>query len=204
MDRATALLRRILLAAALLSAAARPGSAHAETTGERVARAARAQVDGRSYYTPDYVRLSYPGGDVPDGTGICADVVVRAYRQGAGIDLQRLVHEDMTAHFPAYPSRRVWGLARPDRNIDHRRVLNLNAFFRRHGRSLSLADSAGYQPGDIVSWNLRQRGSLPHIGIVAAERGPSGRAMVIHNIGNGPRLEDALFDWTIIGHYRYP
>jgi hypothetical protein len=119
------------------------------------------------------------------------------------VDLQRLVHEDMTAAFAAYP--RHWGLSRPDRNIDHRRVPNLETFLKRQGAALAVTDDpADYRPGDIVAWNLRGRsGFLPHIGIVTDRIGAAGRPQVVHNIGAGPRLEDVLFSWPITGHYRW-
>ena len=53
-------------------------------------------------YDPAYVRFPHPDGDVPSGTGVCADEVIRSYR-ALGIDLQKEVHEDMQAHFSAYP-----------------------------------------------------------------------------------------------------
>ncbi|HNR77098.1 MAG TPA: DUF1287 domain-containing protein, partial [Parvularculaceae bacterium] len=133
--------------------------------------------------------------------GVCADVIVRALRK-LDIDLQRLVHEDMTANFAAYPQ--FWGLARADSNIDHRRVPNLEIFMARKGWRLSPSlDARAYEPGDIVAWNLRgDAGFLPHIGIVTDEIGASGWPMVVHNIGSGPKLEDVLFSWPMTGRYR--
>jgi hypothetical protein len=152
-------------------------------------------------YDPAYVTLDYPGGDVPDNTGACADVVVRAYR-ALNIDLQVDVHEDMKANFKLYSKR--WGLKRPDKNIDHRRVLNLMTLFSRKGKKLPITDNpADYQPGHIVSWDLNGKG-LTHIGIVTHIRSTDGkRFLLVHNIGRGPRLEDVLFDWKIIGHHTY-
>jgi len=151
-------------------------------------------------YDPSYFRLDYPGGDVPADRGVCTDVIIRAYRK-LGIDLQRAVHEDMRAHFGEYP--RHWGLQRTDRNIDHRRVPNLMTFFRRHGTVLPRSrDAADYRPGDIVCWNLG--GGTTHIGIVSRQRSADGtRPLIIHNIGAGQVLEDSLFQYRIIGHYRY-
>ena len=152
-------------------------------------------------YEAKYVAIPYPNGDVPADTGVCADEIVRIYR-AAGIDLQKNVHEDMVAAWSEYPHK--WGARRPDRNIDHRRVPNLAVFFRRHGEVLRVSDKPeDYAPGDIVTWNLIKDGDLPHIGMVVDRRGPSGRWMVEHNIGSGPQIEDALFDWKITGHYRY-
>jgi uncharacterized protein YijF (DUF1287 family) len=152
-------------------------------------------------YDGKYVAIPYPGGDVAADTGVCADETVRIYR-AAGIDLQKLVHEDMVAAWDQYPHK--WGARRPDRNIDHRRVPNLAVFFRRHGEPLpATTNGDDYAPGDIVTWNLVKDGDLPHIGMVVDQKGPSGRWMVEHNIGAGPQVEDVLFGWKITGHYRY-
>jgi len=108
-----------------------------------------AQAGVTTSYDPSYVTLDYPGGDVPEKTGVCSDVVVRAFRK-AGIDLQKEIHEDMTAARSDYPTK--WGAIGPDSNIDHRRVLNLMAYFRRHGKSLPISSNpTDYQPGDIVA-----------------------------------------------------
>jgi len=64
----------------------------------------------RVSYDPGYFRMAYPNGDVPANKGVCTDVVIRAYRK-FGIDLQRLVHEDMRANFGKYP--KSWGLSKP-------------------------------------------------------------------------------------------
>jgi len=153
-------------------------------------------------YNGAYYRLDYPNGDVPANIGVCTDVVIRAYRT-PGVDLQVLVPADMAANFGAYPSKRIWGLSTTDRNIDHRRVPNLQAFFRRHGESLPISQApADYAPGDVVTWMLP--GNLPHIGIVTDKLAANtGTPKVVHNIGAGPRLEDMLFDYRITGHYRY-
>ena len=158
-------------------------------------------------YDPAYVRIPYPGGDVPPSTGVCTDEVIRAYR-AVGIDLQKEVHEDMATHISAYP--RKWNRSASgansatDPNIDHRRVPNLMVFFARHGQSLPPSpDASDYRPGDLVTWNLG--GAITHIGIVVSEKSPqSGRYLIVHNIGQGPQMEDVLFNWRIIGHYRYP
>jgi len=151
-------------------------------------------------YDPSYFSISYPNGDVPADKGVCTDVVIRAYRK-MGIDLQKEVHEDMKAHFTAYP--KIWGLTRPDTNIDHRRVPNLMVFFERFGSVLPItAKAKDYAPGDIVCWNLG--GAITHIGIVSAKKSIIGqRPLIVHNIGAGQVLQDCLFDYTIIGHYRY-
>lgn len=153
-------------------------------------------------YDGRYFNIPYPNGDVPAKLGVCTDVVIRSYRK-INIDLQKLVHEDMTHNFGDYPSRRIWGLSRPDANIDHRRVPNLQTFFSRNGRSLKITNSgADYQPGDIVTWMLA--GNLPHIGIVTSIESVDGqRPLIVHNIGAGPQIEDMLFRYKITGHYRY-
>jgi hypothetical protein len=152
-------------------------------------------------YDPAYVRIPYPGGDVPAGTGVCTDEVIRAYR-AVGVDLQKEVHEDMMRNFSAYPNLRTWRLGRPDANIDHRRVPNLMVFFSRHGEMLITGRGEDYAPGDLVTWDLG--GNVPHIGIVVDQKSAaSGRYMMVHNIGQGPRMEDVLFNWKITGHYRY-
>lgn len=153
-------------------------------------------------YVSDYVRIPYPGGDVPADTGVCTDEVIRSYR-AVGVDLQKEVHEDMLCNFSAYPNQRRWRLAHPDSNIDHRRVPNLMIFFQHKGESLPITTRAiDYAPGDLVTWDLG--GNVPHIGIVVDQKTRwSGQYMVVHNIGEGPRMEDVLFNWKITGHYRY-
>ena len=152
-------------------------------------------------YNPSYIQISYPNGDVPANMGVCADVLIRAYRK-LGIDLQKEVHEDMKANFDKYPKK--WGLSRPDRNIDHRRVPNLMVFFSRFGIVKKISQSpSDYQSGDIVCWDLNGRG-VTHIGIVSKKKSGDGkRNLIIHNIGGGQVLEDCLFNWKIIGHYAY-
>jgi uncharacterized protein YijF (DUF1287 family) len=153
-------------------------------------------------YDPAYVRIPYPGGDVPADTGVCTDEIIRSYR-AVGIDLQKEVHKDMVQNFSAYPRSWRWLLARPDPNIDHRRVPNLMVFFQRKGQTLPKSSRIeDYSPGDLVTWDLG--GGVPHIGIVVNQKSPqTGRYMVVHNIGQGPKIEDVLFNWKITGHYRY-
>jgi uncharacterized protein len=152
-------------------------------------------------YDPAYVRIPYPNGDVPADTGVCTDEVIRSYR-ALGVDLQKEVHEDLLKNFSAYPNQRRWQLAHADPNIDHRRVPNLMVFFARKGEVLpATTRPEDYAPGELVTWDLG--GNVPHIGIVVDQRAASGRYMVVHNIGQGPRMEDVLFNWRITGHYRY-
>jgi len=177
------LLLTMALLAVILPMSARP-------TGSVLAAAAESQVGVTTIYDPSYVKLVYPGGDLPIERGVCADVIIRAFRR-IGVDLQALVHDDMRRAFGAYP--RAWGLKRPDANIDHRRVPNLMTFFARRGKSLALG--APYEAGDVVAWRLP--GGLYHIGVVV-----SGET-VVHNVGNGARSEPVLHAFTIIGHYRW-
>lgn len=183
----------VLGALLLLAQTVRPGT-HASLVA-----AARAQVGVTVRYDGSYRPLRYPGGDVAVERGVCSDVLVRAYRQ-VGIDLQVLVHDDMTRSWSEYPH--LWGLLRPDSNIDHRRVPNLAAFFRRNGVTLSTTKGPSlYSAGDIVVWRLP--GGLPHIGLVSSKLS-GDRPLVIHNIGSGTREEDVLFAYSITGHFRYP
>jgi uncharacterized protein len=152
-------------------------------------------------YVSAYVRIPYPGGDVPADTGVCSDEIIRSYR-AVGVDLQKEVHEDISKNFSAYPSQRRWLLAHPDSNIDHRRVPNLMVFFQRKGEKLPITSrAADYSPGDLVTWDLGR--GVPHIGIVVDRKSPQGRFMMVHNVGEGPMMEDVLFNWKITGHYRY-
>jgi uncharacterized protein len=153
-------------------------------------------------YDPAYVRIPYPGGDVPRDTGVCTDEVIRSYR-AVGVDLQKEVHEDMEKSFSAYPRRWRWPTSHPDTNIDHRRVPNLMVFFTRKGETLPITEQAkDYLPGDLVTWDLG--GGVPHIGIVVDEKSaPGDRHLIVHNVGQGPKREDVLFQWKITGHYRY-
>ena len=162
--------------------------------------AALRQTEQTRLYDPAYVRLDYPGGDVPLERGVCADVIVRAYR-GIGLDLQKEVHEDMAAHFRDYPS--LWGLTKPDANIDHRRVANLRVFFKRHGQTLPVADRGDdYAAGDIVIWQLPA--NRLHIGLVIDRRSADGRRpLLVHNVGVGAKAEDVLTAWPITDHFRY-
>jgi uncharacterized protein len=161
--------------------------------------AARAQIGVTVIYDPAYVSMEFPGGDIDRSRGVCTDVVIRAMRDAWGVDLQALVNADMKANFAAYPA--LWGLTRTDRNIDHRRVPNLQTFLARKGAEVPVtSDPADYQPGDVVTWLLP--GGLAHIGVVSDRVGDSGAPMVLHNIGQGAQEEDRLFGFEVTGHYR--
>src|SRR5215470_7756502 len=169
---------------------------------KKLVAAAEQRTQHTVRYDPAYVRIPYPGGDVPPDTGVCTDEVIRSYR-AVGVDLQKEVHEDMEKNFSAYPRKWRWLTTRTDTNIDHRRVPNLMAFFSRKGETLAISQRAeDYAPGDIVTWDLG--GGVPHIGIVVSEKSAEGgRHLIVHNIGQGPKREDMLFRWKITGHYRY-
>lgn len=198
-------LSRTLIVLALLAIACAPAAAQGWTPASefhgRLANVSKKQTLESVLYDPSYRVIAYPGGDVPRNRGVCTDVLVRAYREFQ-IDLQVLVHEDMRDNFDKYPQN--WHLRAPDTNIDHRRVPNLVTFFKRHGETLRVSDKGlDYRPGDLVTWTVA--GSLPHIGIVSDELTRDGqRPLIVHNIGEGPKLEDMLFEYPITGHYRYP
>jgi len=164
--------------------------------------AARAQIGVTKSYNPAYVKLEFPGGDVPMETGVCSDVVVRALRT-QNADLQLLVNTDMRKNFSAYPNPVKWRLNKADPNIDHRRVLNLERYFTRAGKALPITQNPdNYLPGDIVSWNLDPSGSLPHIGIVSDKKSNKGVPLIFHNVGFGTREDNILFVHVITGHFR--
>jgi hypothetical protein len=168
---------------------------------DRLSDAAVERTGHEVRYDPTYFKIAYPGGDVPAEVGVCTDEVIRSYR-AVGLDLQKLVHEDMAANFSLYP--RTWGLKKTDTNIDHRRVPNLMTFFARQGAGLPVTREArDYRPGDVVTWDLP--GGLTHIGLVVGvpSDADEGRMQIVHNIGAGPKMEDVLFAWKITGHYRY-
>lgn len=168
---------------------------------QRLLSAARARTRVRVTYDGGYRRIPYPMGDVPDHIGVCTDLIIRSYR-ALGIDLQQQVHEDMKKNFSKYP--KLWGLRRPDSNIDHRRVPNLQVFFRRHGKELKISGRPeDYRAGELVTWMLNGD-SLPHIGIVSNRKVEgTQRPKIIHNIGQGPVEDDILFQYPISGHYSY-
>ena len=191
------------LTASLTFAQTRPGEARAKQEFlKKLVAAAGERTHHVVRYDPAYVRIPYLGGDVPADTGVCTDEVIRSYR-AVGIDLQKEVHEDMEQNFSAYPRHWRWLSGHPDKNIDHRRVPNLMVFFSRKGETLAITQRAeDYEPGDLVTWDLG--GGVPHVGIVVDQKSAtSGRFLIVHNIGQGPKMEDILFNWKISGHYRY-
>lgn len=166
----------------------------------KLSNAAIALTKQRVVYDPSYFSIPYPNGDIPSNKGVCTDVVIRAYRK-LGIDLQKEVHEDMRKNFSKYP--KIWGMKQPDKNIDHRRVPNLMVFFEKFGKSSPITNNAkDYRPGDIVC--LRLDNNATHIGLVVNKlSSDKNRYLIVHNIGAGQVMEDCLFDFKIIGHYRY-
>jgi len=194
--------RRLLFVTALVFPTLTGAYRQGEPTdfSSKLAQAALERSFHEVTYDGSYFSMTYPNGDVPADVGVCTDVVIRSYRQ-LGIDLQADVHEEMLLHFDSFPKN--WGLTKPDPNIDHRRVPNLQTLFSRKGLVLPVtADPADYVAGDLVTWMIS--GRLPHIGIIVDQRSEDGkRPLVVHNIGHGPKLEDILFDYPITGHYRY-
>ncbi len=187
------------------------GQSHAliANAGTKLAAAAREQIGVTVEYDPGYRAIGYPNGDVLRTSGVCSDVLIRAARDAWDIDLQKRVHDDMVKAFAAYPSRREWGLTKPDANIDHRRVLNLETFLVRQNAKLPLPGSGPLggdaftapQPGDILTWRLAG-GGRPHLGVVVS--GPQ-TVRVAHNIGGGVQ-EEPLWRFKLhrpAGHYRW-
>ena len=182
-----------------LAEQARQHAPSKDTFAGKLVHAALDRTHQAVRYDPAYVRLAYPGGDVPAETGVCTDEVIRSYRT-LGFDLQKLVHEDMRRNFSSYPGN--WSLARPDTNIDHRRVPNLQTFFKRQGAALPVTRrAADYKPGDLITCTVA--GRLPHIALVVPSPDGGERPWIVHNIGEGPQMEDRLFEFPLTGHYRW-
>jgi uncharacterized protein len=173
-----------------------------KTFEEKLSDAAIFITDPSIEYDPAYFSIKYPNGDIPATKGVCTDVIIRSYRR-LGIDLQKEVHEDMVAHFSEYPNLKKWGMTKTDTNIDHRRVPNLEVFFERKGKKLAVSEKAeDYKTGEIVTWMIN--GKLPHIGIITKKKSEDGkRNLIVHNVGGGQNLDDCLFDYKIVGHYKY-
>ena len=174
-------------------------------TAKPLVDAARKRLEASVVYDPSYVGIAYPNGDVPASMGVCTDVIIRSLRKAYGFDLQQAVHEDMKANFSAYPA--LWGHRTTDKNIDHRRVPNLEVYFYRMGQDLPITKAPeDYKPGDIVAWRLdgnTGKGGPAHIGIVSERLGVTGNPLIIHNVGGGPDESDMLFEHHITGHFRF-
>jgi len=174
----------------------------AKTFPEKLSDAAISIIDPSIDYDPSYFKIDYPNGDIPKNKGVCTDVIIRSYRK-LGIDLQKEVHEDMLENFSDYPNLKKWGMIKTDTNIDHRRVPNLEVFFERKGEKLPLSQNPkDYKTGEIVTWIINNK--LPHIGIVTNKKSRDGkRNLIVHNVGHGQVLEDCLFKYKIVGHFKY-
>ncbi|NRS89643.1 hypothetical protein HNQ02_002574 [Flavobacterium sp. 7E] len=172
------------------------------TFEQKLSDAALSIINPSIVYDPSYFSIKYPNGDIAANKGVCTDVVIRAYRK-LNIDLQKEVHEDMKANFSKYPNLVKWGMTKTDTNIDHRRVPNLEVFFDRKGEHLPInQDPSTYKTGEIITWMIN--GKLPHIGIITNQKSADGkRNLIVHNIGGGQVLADCLFDFEIVGHYKY-
>jgi uncharacterized protein YijF (DUF1287 family) len=173
-----------------------------KTFEDKLAVAAISIIDPTIDYDPSYFSIKYPNGDIPKNKGVCTDVIIRTYRK-LGIDLQKEVHEDMKTNFSQYPNLKKWKMTKTDTNIDHRRVPNLEVFFERKGTKLPVSKNAeDYKTGEIVTWMIN--GKLPHIGIITNKKSYDGeRNLIVHNVGNGQVLEDCLFSYQIVGHFKY-
>nr|WP_319800170.1 DUF1287 domain-containing protein [Psychrobacter sp. I-STPA6b] len=197
--RVITLLLMVILSVGIGLSMVQTAQADVVSHGEKLAYDAKKQIGVTVGYDPAYRKIEFPRGDVPQHTGVCTDVVIRAYRL-QNIDLQQLVNHDMKNNWSVYP--KIWGLSRTDSNIDHRRVPNLEVFFARHGQSLSLTDKDSFKAGDIVTWRL-PNGNLPHIGIVSDKKALNGTPLIVHNIGRGTQEDNILFAYPITGHFRY-
>ena len=173
-----------------------------KTFEEKLSEAAISIIDPSIDYDPTYFAIEYPNGDIPVNKGVCTDVVIRSYRK-LDIDLQKEVHEDMIENFSKYPNLKKWGMTKTDTNIDHRRVPNLEVFFERKGTKLTVSEDArDYKTGEIVTWMINEK--LPHIGIITNKKSEDGkRNLIVHNVGGGQVLEDCLFEYKIVGHFKY-
>ncbi|PXY41926.1 DUF1287 domain-containing protein [Flavobacterium cheongpyeongense] len=173
-----------------------------KTFEEKLSEAAISIIDPSIDYDPTYFAIEYPNGDIPVNKGVCTDVVIRSYRK-LDIDLQKEVHEDMIENFSKYPNLKKWEMTKTDTNIDHRRVPNLEVFFERKGTKLPVSEDArDYKTGEIVTWMIN--GKLPHIGIITNKKSEDGkRNLIVHNVGGGQVLEDCLFEYKIVGHFKY-
>ena len=168
----------------------------------RLSLAALERTKHKIKYDGSYKEIPYPMGDVDPNIGVCTDVVIRSYRR-LGIDLQQIIHEDRLAHPKNYPDLRS-GRVKPNPSIDHRRVRNMKRFFKNNALAMPITNNPKhYRPGDLVTWKLP--GDFDHIGIVVNRRSPQdpNRYMIVHNLAEGPIIEDLLFRFKIDGHYRY-
>ena len=141
---------------------------------------------------PKYKSKYYGTGYPDDEYGVCTDVVAFALLH-SGYDIMTLLNEDVIKARDAYDIDVV------DKNIDFRRVNNLDTYFKRHMIALStnLSNISDWQGGDIVVFD-------GHIGIVSDKRNFKGIPFLLHN-ANPYQIryeEDVLEKYTIISHYR--
>ena len=169
-----------------------------QKVGLDIVSAARSQIGVTVKYAPAYEAIECPSGDVPRERGVCTDVLIRALRDARGIDLQPLIYADMKWHRWAYPLKSIVQMV--DSSIVHRRVVNMECYFRRHGWTVKANGVGDFLPGDIVT--CRVSGVLPHVMIVSDKLDANGIPLVIHNIGNGTKEEDYLFANAVECHFR--
>lgn len=176
-------------------------SAQTKPPTDKLISAARQQIGVTTSYDGGYRTLSYPNGDLSRQTGVCTDVIIRAYRDAFNFDLQKAVHEDINANFSAYPN--IWGLSHPDRNIDHRRVPNLETYLQRQGAEQTIPDDLSkLRAGELVTIRLPR--NLPHIAIVSNKVDHKGWPDILHNIGAGTREEPlANYNLHTLLHKRF-
>lgn len=151
---------------------------------------ARKDAENHPTYVSKYYSDSYP----PDEEGVCTDVIWRAFKS-AGYSLRDMVDKDIETHKEDYPN-----VKERDKNIDFRRVNNLDIFFSKYAISLTIdyKEISEFQPGDIVVLNKGK-----HIGIISDRRNKEGIPYVIHNAGQPIREEDYLTKGKITAHYRF-
>lgn len=148
----------------------------------KILAGARAEAQRHTLYLEQYRVLNYPGGDVPAGTGVCTDLVIRAFRN-AGVDIQKELHEDRVAHPGAYPTQ-IWDNKKADKNIDHRRCQNMAAWFGRFATKLPIdtdMDSLqkNWRAGDVVFY-VREGQTYPwHVAIVSDKKASDGMPLIV-------------------------
>lgn len=154
-----------------------------------ILKSVRAYIATNPKYKSQYYASGYPD----DEYGVCTDVVAFGLKN-AGYDIMMLLNEDVKNH------RELYNIDVVDKNIDFRRVQNLNTYFKNNAISLTLDPNKieEWQGGDIVVFKR-------HIGIISDKRNYQGIPFVIHH-ANPYQIsyeEDVLkTSGEIIGHYR--
>jgi uncharacterized protein YijF (DUF1287 family) len=202
------------LAPLLAEGRIREGTAKHDRDGDGIPDAldvligARKEVLNAESYTPeaeDYIRIKYPGGDVPRTIGVCTDVIIRAVRN-AGWDLQRELHVDIAKAKAAYPMVKGAG----DPSIDQRRVGTLLPYFKRHWEqhSTKLDDPKDpWRPGDVIFMDTFPSKSGPdHIGIVSDRLDDQGMPLIVNNWTDGTVVSemDLLTFVPVMYRFRLP